>query len=271
MDFKKCFNDCVNILDKCTPNAKQECIFLCEELLHISSAEFYYKTDISLRDALKLKWACIKRSKGVPFQLVVGYSDFYGVKIKESKFTLKPRPETEILVDIIANKEDHSLKVLDMCSGSGCIGLALNKAGFKNVTLCDISSKAIKQCKINARLNNLNVDIIKSDMFERVSEKYDIIVCNPPYIKTDDIKSLTTEVKKYDPFIALDGGLDGLKFYKILALNASKFLNDHGVIYLEIGLNQENDIIKLLQNNFKSITIIKDYNNINRFIRAEKC
>ena len=108
-------------------------------------------------------------------------------------------------------------------------------------------------------------------MFDNVSQKFDLIVSNPPYIASGDINSLQVEVKKYDPRLALDGGVDGYDFYKIIATNCANYLNENGILYLEIGLNQENYISKLLEKNFKNITIIKDLSGINRFIRAEKC
>lgn len=270
-DFKEIKTKLEKDLSICTDNAKQEFAFLCESLLGVNRAELILKTEISDSDYKKLNKAIKKRCKGVPLQLIIGTSDFLGVTITESKHTLKPRQETMLMVEHIIGKENKDVSVLDMCAGSGCIGLALKKAGFKDVALCDISSKAIKMIKKNAYYNNLQVDIIKSNMFDKVSGVYDIIVSNPPYIKSEDISTLQTEVKKYDPRIALDGGRDGLKFYRIIASESPKYLSANGVLYLEIGQNQEDDIILLLQNSFKNITIIKDYNNINRIIRAEKC
>lgn len=267
-EFKKNFTE---KLSKKSNNANQEFAFLCDALLNIKTAELISKTELSKKEEKALNKALKQRLKGVPLQLIIGYSKFYNIDIIESKHTLKPRPETELLVDNIATNESKTKTVLDMCTGSGCIGLSLKQAGFSEVDLCDLSDKALKMCKKNAQLNNLKVGIIKSDMFKNISQKYDIIVSNPPYIKSKDIDGLSTEVKKYDPLMALDGGDDGLDFYRIIANESHNYLNDGGVLYLEIGQNQEEDITKLLQNNYKNITIIKDYNKINRIIRAEKC
>lgn len=158
-----------------------------------------------------------------------------------------------------------------MCCGSGCIGIALKKAGMEEVTLADVSKKAIKCALKNAVINNAKVTIVRSDLFNNILGKYDIIVCNPPYIKSEDISTLSYEVRKFDPIISLDGGSDGLDFYRRIAKDAHKYLMDGGVLYLEIGKGQEDDIIKLLQVNYNNITVIKDLNNINRIIRAEKC
>lgn len=258
-------------LSICTNNAKQEFAFLCESLLGLTRADVLVKSEITNKDYKRLLYAVKKRVKGIPLQLIIGSSDFLGVTINESRHTLKPRQETMLMVEHIINNENKNSSVLDMCAGSGCIGLAIKKAGFKDVSLCDISTKAIKMINKNASYNNLKVDVIKSNMFKNINGVYDIIVSNPPYIKSKDISTLQKEVKKYDPLIALDGGEDGLKFYRIIAEESAKYLNDNGILYLEIGQNQEDDVILLLQNSFKNITIIKDYNNINRIIRAEKC
>ena len=270
-DFRSTKKELIANLTKCTTNANQEFAFLCESLIGINKADLIIKTQISNKEYGILHRAVKKRLKGVPLQLIIGTSDFLGVEIIESKHTLKPRQETMLMVEHIINSEDKSKRVLDMCAGSGCIGLALKKAGFKEVVLSDLSAKAINMINKNACHNNLNVSVIKSNMFLKIQTKFDIIVSNPPYIKSKDIKSLQKEVKKYDPLMALDGGVDGLKFYRIIAEESPRYLTNNGLLYLEIGQNQENDVVKLLQNNFKNITIIKDYNNINRIIRAEKC
>lgn len=270
-DFRKTRKDLIDNLTKCTTNANQEFAFLCESLLGISKADMLVKTEIDNKEYSILEKAIRKRLKGVPIQLIIGTTDFLGVEIIESKHTLKPRQETMLMAEHIINTEDKSNTVLDMCAGSGCIGLALKKAGFREVTLSDLSSKAIKMINKNAMHNHLNVNVVRSNMFGKIQTTFDIIVSNPPYIKSADIKSLQKEVKKYDPIMALDGGTDGLEFYRIISEESHKYLTSNGVLYLEIGQNQENDVVKLLQNNFKNITIIKDYNNINRIIRAEKC
>ena len=252
-------------------NYANECIFLCEGLIGLSRNDIILNKPITRKEYATLSRAVKKREKGVPLQIILKQSDFLNIKINENKDTLTPRPETEFLADYIISHESSAAKTLDLCCGSGCIGIALSKNGFNDVVCSDISSKALKQAKNNARLNGSSVMFVKSDMFKNISEKFDLIVSNPPYIESGEIKNLQTEVKKYDPILALNGGVDGLEFYKIIASNAADFLNDGGVLYLEIGLNQEKQIKKLLENNFKNIIIIKDLNKINRFIRAEKC
>jgi len=270
-NLKTALKEFENILKPRTDNYKNECLFLCEALLGLTRADILTKENISDNNYKKIKKAAKKRAKGVPLQLVIGYSNFYNVKILENKYTLSPRPETELMVEHILNHEGTEKSVLDMCCGSGCIGIALKHAGMEEVILADISKKAIKSALKNAVINNAKVTIIRSNLFSNILGKYDIIVCNPPYIKSEDIKSLSHEVRKFDPIISLDGGEDGLRFYKEIAKNAHKYLMDGGVLYLEIGLGQEDDVVKLLEANFTNITVMKDLNNINRIIRAEKC
>lgn len=271
IDFKQFKKTCEQRLYTIVTNAKQEFAFLCQALLNIDNATLLTKTEMTRKEYKALKRAINKRLKGVPLQLIIGFSEFCGIEIIETKYTLKPRKETELMVEKIIEAENKDMSVLDMCAGSGCIGLALKKAGFEEVTLSDISRHAIKMCVKNARLNRLAVSVVRSDMFKSILGKFDMIVCNPPYIKTEDMNHLSREVKKFDPRIALDGGVDGLNFYRIIANEAPKFLSDNGILYLEIGQNQEGAVTKLLENNFKNITVMKDYNDINRIIRAEKC
>ena len=158
-----------------------------------------------------------------------------------------------------------------MCTGSGAIAITINKQSGANVTAVDVSEKALVTAKENAKLNDANVNFILSDAFTNVEGKFDYILSNPPYIKTEDLSSLQDEVKR-EPTLALDGGNDGLDFYRILSKNAYKFLNFGGTVFMEIGINQEEDVIRLfLENgNYKTATAIKDINGINRIIKVVK-
>lgn len=252
-------------------SAKDEVIFLCQELIGFTRADLVIVDEFDAKQYKTIDKAVNKRARHIPFGLVVGSSSFMGVKILENRHTLSPRPETELLCQYII-KEDKSKSVLDMCTGSGCIGLALRKNGFDNVTLCDVSRNALKCAKKNAKINGLKVKCIKSNMFESVVSTYDIIVSNPPYIRHDDIKTLDKEVQNYDPKLALDGGQDGLKYYRIIAEKAPEFLTRKGKLFLEIGKGQENDVVVLLEKNFTNIVVYPDYAGINRIIKAElKC
>lgn len=212
-----------------------------------------------------------ERAKKIPLAYVFGDMDFYGYSFNVNDSVLIPRPETEELVMHAIKEINSDSRVLDLCSGSGAIGITVNLKTNAKVTLVDVSSKAVETAKSNAQKLGANVEFVQSNMFENVQEKFDFILSNPPYIKTEDIKVLQEEVKN-EPVLALDGGESGLDFYKIIAENANKFLNDNGTIYLECGIGQADEISKLLDNvkEYKSVEIIKDINNIDRIVKAVK-
>lgn len=210
-----------------------------------------------------------------PLWYALGEMEFYGETIKVDKRVLIPRPETEMLAEQaileiesrMAKSKDGIIDVLDMCTGSGAIAKVLAKNTNANITVVDVSYDALEVAKSN--LQDTKVVVIQSDLFENLQDrKFDIIVCNPPYIKSGDIDTLQSEVKNCEPHLALDGGMDGLDFYKRLAQDAPKFLKPKGSIMLEVGINQATDVWQLLTDNFTNIQIIKDLENIDRFVIA---
>ena len=270
----------------------------CEKLKENNIPDFKISSECILGVALKKKYEDIphgydltskeykrymklisKRCKHIPLDKIVGYVDFYNLNIPYNKNVLSPRNETELLAERvikdIAKVKDKNLKVLDLCTGSGCLGLSIARETSVSVTMSDISKKAIKFAKFNQKYNYVTGDIayVLSDLFDNIIDKYDIIVCNPPYIKTSDLEMLEIEVRDFDPILALDGGKDGLDFYRRIVKIAPQFLNTKnglGVIYFEIGVGQSDSICKMLQKDFTDIQIIKDYSGIDRFIIAKK-
>lgn len=218
-----------------------------------------------------------KVNLGCPVQYIINKQDFYGLNFYVDENVLIPQPDTEILVENvikIASKNKDMIKILDICTGSGAIGVSLAKY-IKNVKvdLTDISVKALAIAKKNAIANCVSekCDFINSNMFDNLNSKYDIIVSNPPYIETDVIKKLSKEVQN-EPIIALDGGKDGLLFYREIARNAYKYLNSNGILALEIGFNQKVAVTKILNETgeFKDIYCIKDFGQNDRVIIAQK-
>ena len=229
------------------------------------------KKDLSLTEdeIKKISKLAIKRFKGVPLSQILGVVEFYGLSFKVNKHVLSPRPETELLVELIKNNEQGNYG-LDIGTGSGVIAVSLAKlAGCKMVAV-DVSSRALKVAKRNAENQNVRVKFIKSNLFNKIGEEFDFIVSNPPYIKSSDIFYLDDEVKNHEPILALDGGKSGLDFYEKIIKEAPKFLRENGRIYFEVGINQAPDVSKLLENDFKDIIIKKDYNNIERIVVATK-
>ena len=209
-----------------------------------------------------------ERISGRPLWYCIGDTDFYGYIIKVDERVLIPRPETEYLVEQALPYCNEDKSVLDLCTGSGAIAIAINKKTGANVVASDVSQDAISLATENAKLNSANVEFLCGDMFFSVNDrKFDVIISNPPYIKTQVISTLQKEVKDFEPTIALDGGEDGLKFYKIIATESMKYLNDNGVLLLEIGFDQAEQVKNLLCN-FKNVEIIKDFENNDRIIKA---
>jgi release factor glutamine methyltransferase len=163
---------------------------------------------------------------------------------------------------------DKTKNVLDLCTGSGAIAISIKKQTDAVVSAIDKSVDALCLAKENAKLNEVDIEFIESDMFSKIDgRKFDVIISNPPYIKSQDILTLQKEVKDFEPIMALDGGESGYDFYNIIAENAPKYLNEGGVLLLECGVGQAQDIAKTLTA-FSSVEIIKDYENIDRIIKA---
>lgn len=216
-----------------------------------------------------------KLINGIPIQYITNRQEFMGLSFYVDENVLIPQPDTEILVEEtikISKLFKNNLEILDMCTGSGAIAISIKKAILDcKVTAADISTEALNIAKKNAINNKVDIELIKSNMFENIkTRKFDIIVSNPPYIETDTINNLSIEVQS-EPKLALDGGTDGLDFYKIFSLEADKYLKSNGYLLLEIGYNQKEKIIKLLDNGkFTNIDCIKDLEGNNRVIIAKK-
>ena len=212
---------------------------------------------------------------GYPLQYITHHQEFMKLNFYVNEDVLIPQPDTEILVEEVLkicnnNYAEKNIKILDLCTGSGAIAVSVSKNISKaRITATDISKKAIDIAKINAINNNVNINFIKSDLFKNIEDKFDIIVSNPPYIEKEVIKSLPKDVQ-YEPKIALDGGIDGLEFYRLIANDAYKFMNNNGYLILEIGYNQKDNVINILEkeNRYKSIINIKDYSGNDRAIIA---
>lgn len=209
-----------------------------------------------------------KRITGRPLWYCIGDTEFYGYTIKVDERVLIPRPETELLVENALKCINQDSCVLDLCTGSGAIAIAISKQSKAHVTAVDISQEAIDLASKNAELNDVNINFVVSNMFENLTDqKFDVIVSNPPYIKSQEINSLQREVKDFEPMLALDGGQDGYDFYRIISKCAKDYLDAGGVLFLECGIGQAQEIKQMLTG-FSTVDIIKDYENIDRIIKA---
>lgn len=210
-----------------------------------------------------------ERLTGRPLWYILGDTEFYGYKIKVDERVLIPRPETELMTEQVLRTAEQGDKVLDLCTGSGCIAIALAKKGAEKeltVTASDISADALALAQENAKRNGADIKFIESDLLEGVRGKFNIIVCNPPYIKSGDIAGLQKEVQ-FEPKGALDGGEDGLDFYRRLAKEAPRHLVKGGTLFMECGIGQAQEIVKLFKK-FDYTMVSRDYNDVERFVRA---
>ena len=221
---------------------------------------------------IEYKQYLVRLSDKEPIQYIINNQEFMKLNFFVDENVLIPQPDTEILVEKvldIANKMNRKLKILDLCTGSGAIGISIGKYLEEvEVYASDISKEALKIAIKNANQNNVKINFIESDLFENIKDiKFDIIVSNPPYIQTNIIETLEDEVKK-EPFIALDGGVDGLDFYKKISKNAKKYLNENGFLALEIGYDQKDEVIDIInkQGNYSNTYCKKDLGGNDRVI-----
>ncbi|MEW6162439.1 MAG: peptide chain release factor N(5)-glutamine methyltransferase [Nitrospirota bacterium] len=274
--------EATEFLKKCDiEDASREAEIIITHCLGIGRAAFFRDNPRIHKEELgKIDEFMERRSKREPLQYILGYVDFYGLKIKIGEGVLIPRPETELLVEeaikIISNFEFRisNFKILDLCTGSGCLALALAKE-FPDAQVygIDISEVAIRYAKENAEINGIkNVTFLKGSLFESIAQlvTFDLIVSNPPYIRRDDLKNLQPEVKDWEPIEALDGGEDGLDYYRAIIPEAKSYLKEGRCLILELGFDQADAVRKIAQDaNFINISLIKDYAGIERIATAK--
>lgn len=253
-----------------------------QEQIDESDAEWIYSIALGVKrenlkneriitsyESKKINKIVTERLTGRPLWYIIGDTEFNGCKIKVDERALIPRPETEILADYAVKSIEEGDKVLDLCTGSGCIAVSIAKNCLPkrvSVTASDLSDAAIMLAKENARYNSVSIDFVQSDLFTNVHGRYNLIVCNPPYIKSSDIPNLQREVKNFEPKIALDGGDDGLDFYRRISKSIRSYLAKDGILLLECGEGQAEDILKLFEKRDYAM-VMKDLSGVDRFIK----
>ena len=213
-------------------------------------------------------------NEDTPLSHLVGFDYFYDRKFKVTRDVLSPRMETEELIykvlEYIKKSKKDSFKILDLCTGSGIIAITLKKEiveKYTEIVASDISEKALSIAIENANNNNANITFIKSDLFNNISGKFDLIISNPPYISYKDKITIKDSVLNYDPHLALFAEEDGIYFYRKIIENAVHYLSKDGVIFFEIGYDQKEKILELGKNNNFITTVYKDINDRDRIAK----
>ena len=263
-------------------NAAREAELIVSFCLGTDRAILYRDNPLVSRDnTLKIEEYLKRRSNREPIQYIFGFTEFCGLKIRVGPGVLIPRPETEMLageaIRIISEFDVRmpDCNILDICTGSGCLALALAKE-FPSAHICatDISENAMHYSITNAKLNKIaNVIFLQGSLFEPVEKTpgFDLIISNPPYIRHNDIDQLQPEIKNYEPVEALDGGEDGLSYYRTIIPAAKAYLKRSGVLMFEIGLGQSHEIKEMAEHEgFTGISLLRDYAGIERIFIAGK-
>ncbi len=209
-----------------------------------------------------------RRCAHTPLQYIIGYQEFMGLRFKVTSNVLIPRQDTETLVEEVLRYLHDGMRILDVCTGSGCILLSLLHYSNNCVgTGTDLSENALAVAKENATALGMEAIFLQGDLFENISEKYDIIVSNPPYIPSEVIPTLMEEVKFHDPLMALDGGQDGLSFYKKITSQAGAYLYHGGRLFFEIGWNQAEDVSQYMKDaGFNEVVVYRDLGGLDRVV-----
>lgn len=253
---------------------EHEADWIISHVTKMSQSDFVlHPRELTDTELEKINEMVKRRNSGEPLQYILGETEFMGLKFFVNEMTLIPRADTETLVEEVISKiGNKKVKVLDIGTGSGCIGISIAKF-CKNaeVTLLDYSDGVLAVAKRNAELNGVDVKLEKCDILEEIPDgKFDVVVSNPPYIETETIFSLDNIVSCYEPVEALDGGFDGLMFYRRIIEIAPEILNDPGIIAFEIGYNQGEEVVDMLkEDGFSAVKIKRDPCDNDRVVTAK--
>lgn len=244
--------------------------YLLEHITGISRAIYFLRMNEEMNEQMEVQYKeyLETRANHIPLQHITGVQEFMGIEFNVNEHVLVPRQDTEVLVEEALKVLKSGMEVLDMCTGSGCIILSLMKFAKEiSGTAVDISEEALKVAKSNADNLEATVEFIQSDLFENVNGAYDVIISNPPYIRTSVIDELKDEVKFHDPLLALDGKEDGLFFYRKIIKESLNYLKPNGRLYFEIGHDQGEEVKKLMEEaGFVEVAVKKDLAGLDRVV-----
>ncbi len=273
MTYKEVYESGVNKLKE--HNCKEAVLdarLLLEYICHTNRNDLLAHGDreVSADELTQYEAFIRRRASGEPLQYITGEQDFMGLTFKTHESTLIPRQDTECLVEEAMMHLHDGMRILDMCSGSGCILLSLLKYSNDCVGIgAEIQPEAVALARENAEKLGIEATFIESDLFSQVEGKFNLIVSNPPYIESEVIETLDREVREHEPMSALDGGADGLDFYRRITEEARKYLCRGGKIFYEIGYNQAGDVSDILRRNgYIDIVVKKDLAGLDRVVYA---
>jgi len=243
--------------------------YLLEYLFKIDKSWYYLHSSEKMPEEKVQEYELLlkKRSERVPLQYITGSQEFMGLNFKVNSHVLIPRQDTETLVEEAVKRLEPDMEVLDLCTGSGCVIISIMKQKKIIGTASDISKQALLIAKENAKSNQVEVNLVRSDLFQNITGKYDMIVANPPYIPTEEIAGLMPEVRIFEPIDALDGKEDGMYFYHRIVQESRKFLKSNGYLCLEIGHDQGGRVAFLMEENgYRNVKVVKDLARNNRVV-----
>ena len=261
------------LTDAGVPDAALDAWYLLQMVCKIERSYYYVhgEEDITQDAQKEYEIAVQKRAEHIPLQYIIGEQEFMGLRFKVNSNVLIPRQDTETLVEQVLKIVKPGMKVLDLCTGSGCVLISVLKNAPELTGMgSDISKTALLVAKENAKLHEVDAEWIRSDLFDNITETFDVIMANPPYIPTGEILSLMPEVRDFEPENALDGGADGLDFYRKIAGQVKDYLNPGGYVYMEIGYDQGEAVSELMRNaGFTEVEVIKDLARNDRVVKGK--
>lgn len=261
------------LTDAGVPDAALDAWYLLQMVCRIERSYYYVhgEEDITQDAQKEYEIAVQKRAEHIPLQYIIGEQEFMGLRFKVNSNVLIPRQDTETLVEQVLKIVKPGMKVLDLCTGSGCVLISVLKNAPELTGVgSDISKTALLVAKENAKMHEVDADWIRSDLFDNITETFDVIMANPPYIPTGEILSLMPEVRDFESENALDGGADGLDFYRKIAGQVKDYLNPGGYVYMEIGYDQGEAVSELMRNaGFTEVEVIKDLARNDRVVKGK--
>lgn len=256
------------------PDAAVDAWYLMEYVTGMRRTDFLLRGQEIMTEAEMKRYCELvnQRAGHIPLQHLTGEQEFMGFPFRVNEHVLIPRQDTEVLVEEALNYLRSGMKLLDLCTGSGCIAVSLAKlCGGLSVTASDLSEEALKVARENGRLLDAEVSWIESDLFDRIEGTFDMIVSNPPYIRTEVIGELSEEVRLHEPYQALDGHEDGLYFYRRIIAESEAHLNRKGLLLFEIGYDQGEEVAQLMiDGGFEQVKVKKDLAGLDRVVTGRR-